>query len=582
MNDILNNLGIWKLYHLLQLISDIHAHLSTMMDIFLQSLTSGIPQNPASMPTAQQMVALRRLDWFAPLIREHLKELADHLQIRRPDHYINRILVDQCSAWINTVEWKSWGALFEALGGDPTLADSKGVSFMKSISDEAIEEVCYALRLKLVHPMDESTYCGVARSLICRLCQATARHTSAWVGSDADHTALYKIFVVEANRAAESILKENKLDDLAIESKDILKRYVLEDSNLIKKLNKKRKGAKVLMVSKGKDYIRPAALPINRASGGFTLHTQWYLCRQVIFIVNIFAAEFLGEEASLRLNDQLCCDFKIEDEARNYLLDHPIKTDDKDDFVFLSSARTEKDLKGNQLKWDEEIYHDLEAANARALYEAGVRVTTKMQKSKQQRRRLHAATGTGCHRGSSLVFWGLLWPSLERMGWFIQNGNRPNDFYFFPAGVTRQNGRNRFDFFDSAALVLHAIQNDPRWKHQDGIKSALQTYNEMMKNFYSIKDSSYPKGGTKEEKFAWIQERAKAMTDGASISDDVAATDRNKDNIASSSDTSLTEAGTMTEQFEADGSVDNSSTTGISNSNIGSEKPILQVIVPKK
>ena len=76
------------------------------------------------------------------------------------------------------------------------------------------------------------------------------------------------------------------------------------------------------------------------------------------------------------------------------------------------------------------------------------------------------------------LFWEFIWTTLrDKLSWHRENGNRPNDFYLCPPGVTRGNGfKPRVDFFDSVPLILDFLEGDPRWKDREEVKNALSLY----------------------------------------------------------------------------------------------------------
>merc|ERR1711935_202524 len=72
---------------------------------------------------------------------------------------------------------------------------------------------------------------------------------------------------------------------------------------------------------------------------------------------------------------------------------------------------------------------------------------------------------------------GILIDRLKELGWNVDRGNRPNDWYLLPPGVSRGKGfKNRIDFFDSAPLVINCLKTDTRYCNQPAIKSIMKEY----------------------------------------------------------------------------------------------------------
>jgi hypothetical protein len=323
---------------------------------------------------------------------------------------------------------KSWVAIFEKLEKQPRrLSNQTFLSFEALLHDELTEEVCFELRHKIVFPMDESTYCGVSRSLIVRLCRATALVDDASKLSD--------IFMDEARAAGQYIIHGSNQDDLTFDSTNILQRYVLENAGTMKRL---APGRKIFLVHEDDEALRPIPLPVDKVAQKICLHTQWYLCRMVMFIVNTFARQYLPEAEANRIDRQLCLEFKITTEAKKHLLDHEIKVS-KEEVNFdlfapkisnsgLEEQRIEEE---NEPFWAAEMWLVEEQVDAVATENNGSGKSSKQRKIKGMKQRGdRSGPGSSGRNGSaSLIFWALVYPVLTASGWEIEKGNRPLGAY---------------------------------------------------------------------------------------------------------------------------------------------------------
>ena len=155
------------------------------------------------------------------------------------------------------------------------------------------------------------------------------------------------------------------------------------------------------------------------------IHKQWYLSRQIILVVDIFAKKYLAKDDNVYSLETLCKRIGVASDLVNRFVNFDVKLD------LTSSLFYGKDFKaiyskGNKLR--NIINRDI--------------TNRKMQK-------------TGPKRSISmpvrkLLFWKVLIEGLKKLGWKIEIGSRPNDWYLLPPGVERGKGfKPRVDFFDS-------------------------------------------------------------------------------------------------------------------------------------
>ena len=52
---------------------------------------------------------------------------------------------------------------------------------------------------------------------------------------------------------------------------------------------------------------------------------------------------------------------------------------------------------------------------------------------------------------------------MKNLGFVLETGTRRNDKTIFPPGVTRKNGKNRVDFFDSLKGIMEYLKSKKKW-----------------------------------------------------------------------------------------------------------------------
>ena len=64
---------------------------------------------------------------------------------------------------------------------------------------------------------------------------------------------------------------------------------------------------------------------------------------------------------------------------------------------------------------------------------------------------------------NSVLFYTVTWPKMKNLGFVLETGTRRNDKTIFPPGVTRKNGKNRVDFFDSLKGIMEYLKSKKKW-----------------------------------------------------------------------------------------------------------------------
>mmetsp|Transcript_35036 Transcript_35036/g.84789 ORF Transcript_35036/g.84789 Transcript_35036/m.84789 type:complete len:1580 (+) Transcript_35036:3-4742(+) len=311
--ETIDCLGIRQFYETLEFLeTEIH---SKIVERFSRRLLSDrqiddlgtLPAGLASSDvTVEQLVALRRLHWLGVALRNHLQCLQDSGATTRT----KSCLVEQCRATIHTLEnetpissaIQSWSDVISFVRNHD-YADSHGKKIKDALENELKEEVLFTLQTDLVHPYDEGTWCPIACCLIERLCEATLRQ------SDRLPSEYFNLAV----EAKEWILDENTpLKDLALSSDVVNTRYGL-------KAAKNRCGATGnLSCVVVHSFPRPVTKIVStendegsatRRSSSLSICDEWYLLRQVLFIVDAFAKKNLSESKKFEFTESLLAHF---------------------------------------------------------------------------------------------------------------------------------------------------------------------------------------------------------------------------------------------------------------------------------
>ena len=106
------------------------------------------------------------------------------------------------------------------------------------------------------------------------------------------------------------------------------------------------------------------------------------------------------------------------------------------------------------------------------------------------------------------LFYDIVWKTCMKLGWRLEVGNRPKDYYYLPPGVCRKDPqrqfKNRVDFFDSIKQVLNFLPNESYWKNKKEIVDCLALLRDSI-NYIMENKKVLPKDFTTE----WIIERIK-------------------------------------------------------------------------
>ena len=434
-------------------------------------------------PTSLQWVARLRMHWLSQLCAKRIVDLRKMLVgFESPFPYQG--ILDQADQWALQMQWPSFGKTLLSLR-HCAQNDEQSARVYQTLQIAAREEILYTLSQKIVSPLDESMWCPVAVTLIEDLCDCTAVRSSSH-----NLMANYLDCARKAARAIQQACNDYQRDAPAL-SKIAFTSGVTVDTRIDERMLKSFRGFKrseffcentttpkgitawLLELQAYHDVLDLGFLPkqaetystvlkpstmvliahncsTDTAScreedadvvgyprltksfeTGSQINEQWYILWQVMYIVYSFAAEFVAQPSESLLKD-IC---------------HAIGAD-------LAQARAV--VKRGMVKRD-----DSEGAMQKPRARAN---------SNRPRQKAPNASGPSINR---CLFDGIVWKMLCGLGWRLEIGNRPKDFYFLPPGVERKRGFSpRVDYFDSVPLVMKFIRTDPRWKdHAEVVKS---------------------------------------------------------------------------------------------------------------
>ena len=486
------------LYRLSEFLEGIRSNLGETVETFIRAMQSSSSSEGIRIPFAQQIVALRRLNWMKPYFLNKIENIQKKVDNSR-DFTIaacQNCFLRQCTANAKRLEWGSWPILMDLLDKHSNLVDANGVNLRTKFQEEVTEDICYGVNTTLFCPCNESIWCGVAATLTHDLCYTIARES--WDFKKAQPSVnLSNALMQKAAEASEAIRNPKSIDDLKFDT-HVCKRYALNNRGNI---TKEQRGTECVMTlpndCKGPEIRLPAPVILRRnfrfelASILETIHKPWYLARQIIFLVDTFAKKYLDGDKSYSF-EALCQKIDVPLQVTLLFLKRPIELD-LDSRLFFGGNFKSIYSTGNNLH------------TGRAKVFANADPKTKTAKPRN--------AGTGSAVVKKLIFWNVLVKALIRLKWSVARGNRPNDWYICPPGVERGKGfKLRVDFFDSATLVIQCLQTDKRYCNLPAIKSVLFEYRSYL-NAYDELRSSKDKKELKKLKGEDIVNHLKGLVD---------------------------------------------------------------------
>ena len=522
MEEMIEALTPLELFYNLEFIS---TRILPEVDNAARNLFSTDSHTPASSQalTPRQLIARRRLHWLAPMYLQRtnaiqasgskLGEITFDVSGKAVGEAVGTEMRTMCQEWAELVKWST------LLGESqpPPIADQKLKVVFES---ETVEEVLYYIRDHFQHPMDVNLFCPIARDLTVQLCVAAFQQLR--LGRQLCREVLATAFLECASKAADSIRKainSRSYADLAFCSgaegswrvkgspKDLVTLAAgtaLSNSTVLK-------GAvsSLLDIQAYQDLVnlglmeprfdvnhmeRTCDEPVVITSsplGSTTIegmprridfvsqqhgaiHEKWYLIWQNVHLVHAIFTGLMRTMSTTPVDDQRDAEFLNElcrtvsvdvDEQARIAIKAGIRTDlASPQMSFTSRASLESKPKRTGRK---------KKAASLSVRAAKPKKSRKVGKPKEKR------VKNGAPGVSKQLFVGIIWKALTGLGWTLNTGNRPTDFYFLPTGVRRGKEfgfRNRIDFFDSHKLVLGFIKNDPRWKEKEEVRESISLY----------------------------------------------------------------------------------------------------------
>lgn len=463
------------LYWLVDFCFELAQSLQSLLNDFL---ATAISTRRAVCPvTARQITAVRRLDWLVSFLENRNNHLKETIAPGR--HQAAYYMLNQSTDSLSRMRWGRWTELFAVLDSYPMMLDKSNKNLRMALDQEGVEETSFAVADKLPMPLHESRWCPLAIDLTYALCTVTAR--TLW--QNLDRHTLAEIYVSLALRASAEIRNPLDLSRLAfpVGFSDPFVTSLESQPNGPAWIALER-GAKVLVTTRNTGNVgghapntteilmgcqSPLNIVPNQAEN---VQRIWYLARQVYVIIDSLAQLALPAFSRDHLQRLLGIQTTV---IQDVLIKDSIETQNA-----LRSQTTVRRHKQNQNR---------------------DKVTTVKSQKK---------IGPQRERVNNILFWGIIWTCLtDKIGWRLEHGNRPNDFYFLPPGVARGKGfRNRVDFFDSVVLVLDFIKKEPKWNDIPEVKACIDEYY-ACKNLYESLQATrkMPSFSDQKEKVTWLR-----------------------------------------------------------------------------
>jgi hypothetical protein len=499
--------GLMDLYLLSEFLEKIRSDLARIVDTFVQAMQSS--SEGIQVPYAQQIIALRRLNWLKPFFLKKIESLKKKEEASNQSALtaVRMSILQHCSTNAKCLEWPSWPLLMDLLEKHPSLVDGKHINVRSKFREEATEDICYGVSSSLFCPCNETIWCDVASTLTHDLCYIIAR--DRWNFSTVKHSMnLSEALIQEAVKASEAIRSPRDINKLNFDT-NVWKRYVLNNRGAIAKAPR---GTKCVMTlandCKGPEKRLPAPIVLGGNSAGNQrdilpiIHKPWYLVRQILFVADTFAKRYLADDKSYSF-EILRQKLGLMSEATSIFLKREI----------------ELDLESNSFfgKEFESIYstgNKLDPLNERSIRKRSSNATVKTKT--RTKRSLNTPV-------RKLLFWDILIKRLQEVGWRIEIGSRPTDWYLCPPGVSRGKGfKPRVDFFDSAPLVINCLKTDTRYCNQAEIKSILEEYGKCQVELQKMKSEKRKELKTlsSKETVEYLRKQVNPPVNGSATTDE--------------------------------------------------------------
>ena len=530
MEELVFNLGMGEIFIILEWLDSIRSQLVEITDSFiLKKDWNGVL--PDSIPTAQQFVALVRFEWLAQPFRNRL-EIIEAEILARENYAPTNAIFRQCTEWIDNMKWKSCVPFILKLNHFEDLTDRRGKKVKEVFDREIIEEICFNVKDRLVRPLADCMWCPMARRLTETISKTIylLKHTYG-EGSTEMKNKLFDLCMIQAKSSA-ALAFDGELANLEFDP-DVSKGTSFSQNDLIAFCGFKPKSpffkdntttpkgltAAAVELQVYHDAVElglePCLDPVqfeHRTEGNvvitgglaterqdgfhkligiprsvgaairhsFGVNETWYIIHQIIFVIDAFASKFLRD--SKYSLETICLHLGVDVCMARHAVERGVRT-----------------------------------------YEESRKVKAETRRSKPPKRRMPKDKSSGSSkpakrppsgppktRVNNVLFWQIVWTCLkDELGWTLEHGNRPNDIYACPPGVTRGSGfKPRVDFFDSLPQIIMFIETDTRWKDKPEVVRCLQLYEQCKNLCEQLKaKKSLPKFDNKEKMVEWLIEQ---------------------------------------------------------------------------
>ena len=468
---------------------------------YKESKSNNVDMPPVPPPHPRQWVAKRRMEWLGELMKVQCRNLR---QKRGCQHHVINNLIKSLSK-------KNLFTSNDLPSFSESFMVSEGKTLKSVMQTEIFEEVLHKSSRFLIRPFDTSLWCMLSRNLLTNVAKAIvdwklSKHDDVDESQKCLAATIFDAASVTSQtmKAIANALSRNRrsfpesLTSLSFQSS--LLGYYAEKAcleSIESKTSSKEKdytcvdifnvpahvSAAVRSKKEGKSlkhwlehhrkneifvveshpnsrYASFSKLEIDHGTSSDdipTLDMNWYILWQVLLIVHGLASECIDWEFVTVFDkstgskvqeciyslEKLCTVLKVNVEDAENMLEK----------VTVSSADYE-----NVRKAAAEL-RDLETDEPTSKGK-----TTKRKKSREGSSKI-IKKKVCSPINKNRLFFEIVWEALVGLGWTLEIGNRPKDFYFMPPGMTRKSGfKNRVDYFDSVPLVMNFITTDVHWK----------------------------------------------------------------------------------------------------------------------
>jgi hypothetical protein len=251
-------------------LTKINTCIGSILDTFLQEVQE---QRFATttFPASHMLIALRRLEWLKPILEYRIEQM---VEVWNGCETFSKAILRQCRQNVKCLGRKDWSSVLVMLENLCSQHED-AYKLWEAIRREATEECCYMIHPNLLLPCHEDVFCGLAIDLISDLSTAVIKHDELDV--------LFKTFMELAVKASAAVHNSVDMDKLTLAS-NCWKMYSLESRTMIKD---QPEGTRCILT-----YVAPEIDPKPVIVDDLTIkdpqlrsivHTQFYLCRQVIY-----------------------------------------------------------------------------------------------------------------------------------------------------------------------------------------------------------------------------------------------------------------------------------------------------------